>query len=109
MARVQAALGKAEDIEHASLGGRRLQVLHGVHEAQRRSLVARVEVAGYDRTCPAADAGEDGDILVAIRPLEGGRLPDDPRRRLELPEKLARASVERLEPAFHVSVEDDVA
>src|SRR5215204_4983739 len=100
---------KAEHMEGSSFRGRVLQVAHGVDEAERRGAVADVEVAGDDRTRPAADAGQDGDVLLAVRPAIGRRLADDPGAGLELPQRLAGAGVDRLEPALHGSVEDDVA
>ena len=42
-------------------------------------------------------------------PAVGDRLADDPGAGLELPQQLAGARVDRLEPAVHRAVEDDVA
>ena len=38
-----------------------------LHQAERGGGVARVEVGGDDGARPAADAGQDGDILLAVR------------------------------------------
>src|SRR3954453_11485141 len=65
-ARANALFRKTEDIEHASRSGLAGQILDGVDEAERGGRVVRVELAGDDRASPAADAGDDCDILAAI-------------------------------------------
>ena len=100
---------KREDIERPSRGGPVFQVGHGADEAERRGLVARVEVAADDGARPAADAGQDGDVFVPVRPAIGDRLADDAGAGLELPFQFAAARIDRLEPAVHGSVEDQVA
>src|SRR5688500_9997408 len=102
-------LWKGEDMERPSLGRRLLQVAHRVHESERGGGVAGIEVAGDDRSRPAANAGEDGHVLLAVRSAIADRLADDPRSGLELPERRAGARVHRLEPVVHRAVEDDVA
>src|SRR3954469_5304411 len=102
------ALRELEHIERSSLGGDVLEIPHDVDEAERRRSVADVEVARDHGAGPAADAGQDRDVLVPVRSAIGGRLADDSRCGLELPKLLAGAGVERFEPAFHVAVEDDV-
>ena len=42
-------------------------------------------------------------------PAIGDRLADDPGAGLELPQQLAGVGIDRLEPAVHRAVEDDVA
>src|SRR4051812_18377307 len=103
------ALRQAEDIERPPLGGPPRQLPHQLAPAIGGAGVARVEVVGDDAAGPAADAGEDGDVLVPIRPAIGRGLADDPAVSLELPQHLAGAGMHRLEPAFHVPVEDEVA
>src|SRR6476469_1760521 len=67
-----------EDIEHASRSSLHRQVLDRIDEAERRRRVARVEIAGDDGTGPAADAGDERDILPAVGPPVTDRLADDP-------------------------------
>ena len=71
------------------------QVRHRVDEAERGGAVARVEIARDDRARPAADAGEHGDVLLAVRAAVGDRLADDPRAGLELPEQRRRLARRR--------------
>ena len=47
-----------------------------------------------DRAGPAADAGQDRDVLPAVRPAIGDRLADDPGAGLELPQQLAGPGVD---------------
>src|SRR5688500_19022422 len=101
--------GKREDIERPSLLGVLRQVARRADEAVGGGRVARIEVVRDDRAGPAADAVEDGDVLPSVGPAVGDRLRDDAGRRAEAPEQLAGARVERLEPAVHRAVEDDVA
>src|SRR5215210_677636 len=61
-------LRKAEHIECASLHRRVFQIAHGVDETKRGGSVARIEIAGHDCARPAAYAGEDRDILLALGP-----------------------------------------
>src|SRR4051812_46472222 len=85
---------KGEDIEDASRGGFLRQILRGVDEAERRGRVARVELTGDDRPGPAADAGDDRDILPSVRPAVADRLADDSAARLESPQQLPGARVD---------------
>src|SRR5207237_412086 len=71
-------LRQAEDIEHASLRGRLLQVGHRIDEAERRRAVARIEITRNDCAGPAAHATEHRHVLVAVRAAIGDRLADDP-------------------------------
>src|SRR5215211_7673665 len=104
-----ATLRETEHIQRASLGGRLLEVAHGVDEAERGGAVARIEVAGHDRAGPAADARQDRHVLAAVGAAVGGRLADDPGAGLELPQQLTGLGVKSFEPAVHGSVEHDVA
>jgi YVTN family beta-propeller protein len=79
--------GKGEDIQRPSLARIVGQVLHGVDEALGRSAVAPVELAGDNRTGPAADSRQDRDVLLAVRAAVGDRLADDARAGLELPQR----------------------
>src|SRR5215218_5992754 len=54
---------KREDIEHASGCGFLGQVLHRIGKAEGDRRIARVELAGDDCTGPAADTGDDCDVL----------------------------------------------
>ena len=64
-----------------------------------------------ETTAPAHPPTPDRirNVLFAVRSLVADRLADDPGPDFELPEQVAVARVERLEPAVHGSVEDDVA
>src|SRR3954468_24516493 len=57
---------KREDIEHASSSGFARQVLDGIDEAERCGRVAGIELAGDDRSGPAADPGDDGNVLAPV-------------------------------------------
>src|SRR5262245_7842789 len=62
------------------------------------------QAGGKTDTCPAADAGQNRDVLLATM-LIGGDVSDDARRRLELVEFLAGLGVDGLEIAFERAVE----
>src|SRR5213076_1085005 len=66
-----------ERVKHPALSRRLRQITHRVDESQRCGAVARIELAGDDRACPAADAAEDRDVLLAVRSAVGHRLSDD--------------------------------
>src|SRR4051812_44215201 len=57
-------LRQAEDIERPPLRRDVRQVVHHAAPAIRGGGIARVEVVGDDGAGPAADAGQDGDILM---------------------------------------------
>src|SRR5262245_7410607 len=63
---------------------------------------------GKTDTCPAADAGQNRDVLLATM-LIGGDVSDDAGRRLELVEFLAGLGVDSLEIAFERAVEHHAA
>src|SRR3954470_22538985 len=65
------ALRKREHIQHASFIGVLRQVFGGVHESKCGRRIASIESATDDRARPAADAREDGDVLLAIRTFIG--------------------------------------
>src|SRR4051812_7883107 len=96
-----AALRQRKYMQHAAFHGVFRQVLHRVDEAERRRAVACVDLAGDDDARPAADAGEDRDVLLAIRTAVAHRLADDPGARAEAPQHLAGFGIERLEDAIH--------
>src|SRR2546422_11011639 len=62
------------------------------------------QARGKADTRPAADAGQNRDVLLATL-LIGGHVADDAGRRLELVEVLARPGVDGLEGAFARGVE----
>src|SRR3954447_12925567 len=74
-------------VEHPALGRRLRQVRHRVDESEGGGAVVRVELAGDDGARPAADAGENRDVLLPVRALIGDRLADDPGAAFELPEQ----------------------
>src|SRR3982750_3007641 len=90
-------LRQRENMEHAAFDGVLRQVAHGVGEAQADGAVPRVHFLGDRDAGPAADAGENGDVLLAVGAAEGDRLADDSGAGLELPQELAALRVERLE------------
>src|SRR5262245_57910379 len=63
---------------------------------------------GKTDTCPAADAGQNRNVLFAAM-LIGGDVSDDAGRRLELVEFLAGLGVDGLEIAFERAVEHHAA
>src|ERR1051326_7012766 len=100
---------KRERVEHSPARGRLRQIAHGVDESEGGGAVARIELSGDDRAGPAADAGENRDVLFAVGAAEGDRLSDDSGTALEPPQQLSRLRVDGLEPSIHRSVERDVA
>src|SRR3954451_8148 len=87
------SLGQAEDIERPALGGGIRQVVHHAAPAIRGGGVAYVQIGRDHRARPAADAREDGDILVPVRAAIRRGLADDPGGGLELPQHLAGAGI----------------
>ena len=70
---------------------------------------AWVSQAGREaNTCPPADTGQHGNVLLTAM-LVGGDVADDAGRSLELVELLARLGVDRFQLAFQRPVEDDAA
>src|SRR3954462_10614061 len=102
-------LVQAEHRQHSALGAELVGIAERAESAQacRRVLVA--DSGGDADAGPSADPGEDGDVLLAVRSQVRHRVADDPGRSLEPPELLAGLPVDRLEPAFHRSVEDQAA
>src|SRR3954451_21645637 len=101
-------LREREDIERPAAARDLRQVLHCIDKAERRGAVARVEHRGYDRAGPAADPGQDRDILLAVRAAEDRRLADDPGAGLEFPQFVAALRIDGFEPAVHRPVEDHI-
>src|SRR6266480_7191172 len=66
------------------------------------------QAGGKTDTCPAADAGQNRNVLLATM-LIGRHVSDDAGRRLELVEFLARLGVDGLEIAFERAVEHHAA
>src|SRR3954465_4399000 len=63
-------LWKREHIQRASARALLLELTLHVAEALGRRWIARIEIARYQATRPAADAGEDGHVLTSIRSAE---------------------------------------
>src|SRR5687767_7860497 len=78
-------LRQRKHIKRASLGRVLRQVLHRIDKPERRRRIARVQIARDHNARPAADAGEDRNVLLPVRPAVRHRLPDDSRAALELP------------------------
>src|SRR4051812_5995502 len=102
-------LVQAEDRQHSALGAELVGIAERAESAQARRRVLVADSGGDADAGPSADAGEDGDVLLAVGPEVRHRVADDPGRSLEPPEILAGLPVDRLEPAFHGSVEDEAA
>ena len=102
--------GQREDIEHASRGG----ASASGRPWRRRSRAAAVASRGSrspETIAPAQPPTPESTATYCLPsgPAIGDRLADDPGAGLELPQQLAGARVDRLEPAVHRAVEDDVA
>src|SRR5437868_630242 len=85
------------------------KVLGRPGEAERAVANPRVDLGIGHHPRPPADARQNGDVLNPVIAHICDRLPDDPRRRLELPQDLAALGVDRLEPAVHRSIKRDIA
>ena len=78
-----------EDGQHAALVAEVARVAERAERAQTGRRIFSADAGGYADTGPAADTGEYGHVLLAIRTVVGHRVADDARRGLELPERLA--------------------
>src|SRR5580700_5549696 len=100
---------ECEDEQRAAETG----VLREIRE--RRPPLAHVErrigcdITGDQRAHVTADSGIHRDVLLPVRPTVRHRVADDAGAHLELPERLARARVGRLEPPVERAVEHHVA
>src|SRR3954470_4566854 len=65
-----------EHINRASSGGVLLDVFHRADDAQPGVRVVAGALREGDRAHPAADAGIDGDVLLAVRTKVGDRVAD---------------------------------
>src|SRR4051794_5615965 len=70
---------KREDIHRASCRCVLLDVLHRADHAERGVRIVGRDLREGDRAHPAADAGIDGDVLLAVRTKIGDRVADDAR------------------------------
>src|SRR5205085_11878855 len=91
----RATLRQRKYMQHAAFHGVFRQVLHRVDEAERRRAVARVDLAGDHDARPAADAGENGDVLLSVRSAVAHRLAAHPRARPEAPHARAGSRIAR--------------
>src|SRR5882672_6114810 len=82
-------------------------VTKGADRAECGGRILGADAERYTSARPAADAGEHGDVLLAVGPQIGHRVADDPGGCLELPQQRAGGRIDRLEPAFHRAVEHD--
>src|SRR5438874_2257832 len=57
---------QGEDIEHASRRGFHRQILDGIGKAERTGRIARVHLRRDHGTGPAADAGDERDVLPSV-------------------------------------------
>ena len=105
----QIGLLVAEDIHRVSWLRVGFDIAHGAIGSERG--VGIVGGDGRQRACahPAADAGVDGDILLAVGAGEGDGIADDARGGFELPENFSAVRIDGAEPALHGSVEDEIA
>src|ERR1051326_7172193 len=97
-----------EDHQRAAAGRISRQILHRARKAEGAVPHPRIDFRVRDNAGPAADAGQNRDVLPTVVALIRDRLTDDPGRRSDLPQHLARLGVHRLEPAIHRSVERDI-
>src|SRR5260370_1052938 len=82
---LRAALGQREH-DHRTAGVAHVGVVvEGADRAESGGRILRTNVERYASPRPAADAREHGDVLLTVRREVGHRVPDDARRRLELP------------------------
>src|SRR5262245_56606128 len=90
--------------EHRELAAERCVVLQGSIATNGAQAGGGIRQAGgKTNACPAADAGQNRNVLLAAM-LIGGDVSDDAGRRLELVEFLARLGVDGLEIAFECAV-----
>src|SRR3569623_157444 len=102
----------AAELEHQQLapaGGVERQVLSSTGEAKRGVAYARIDLGVGHDSGPAADARENGDILLSVRAAVGDRLTDEAGACAKLPKHVAVLGVDRLEQAVHGAVEGDIA
>src|SRR5262249_19550139 len=95
--------------KHRELAAERCVILQGsiaTNGAQAGGGIR--QPGGKTDTCPAADAGQDRNVLLAAM-LIGRHVSNDAGRRLELVEFLARLGIDGLEVAFERSVEHHAA
>ena len=82
-------LRNGEDDEFAAslrVGGK---ILRRAYKSERGVADARIDLGVGDSAGPPAYAGQDCDILLAVRPLIGDRLSDRSRAQMELPKDVA--------------------
>src|SRR5262249_11258691 len=99
----------ARQRKHRELAAERCVVLQGgiaTNGAQAGGGIR--QPGGKTDTCPAADAGQDRNVLLAAMFI-GGHVADDAGGRLELVEFLAGLGVDGLEVAFERAVEHHAA
>src|SRR6266852_4123337 len=82
-------------------------VTEGADRAECGGRILGADAERHTRAGPATDAGEHGDVLLAVGPQIGHRVADDSGGRLELPQECAGGRIDRLQPAFHRTVEHD--
>src|SRR5947209_13507015 len=108
-ASIQPDLRKRKYIQHSSVGGVVRQLAGRIAESQRDGGIASVKSPGDDRSRPAANAAENGDVLLSVWSFIGNRLADNSRSCFEFPELLAAVSVGGFEPTIHRAEENYVA
>src|SRR6187549_100349 len=106
---VRLRLRQCEHGQYAALRAVLVQVAERADGAQSGRRILDAQLGGHTDAGPASHTRQNGDVLLAVRAHVRHRVADDARRRLELPELLARLRVHGLQPAFHRPVEDDVA
>src|SRR5262245_31733299 len=95
--------------KHRELAAERCVVPQGSIAANRAQAGGGIrQPGGKTDTCPAADAGQDRNVLLAAM-LIGGDVSNDAGRCLELVEFLARLGINSLEVPFERSVEHNAA
>src|SRR5665213_705871 len=100
---------KREHHERAAAAGIGRKIPDSTDKAACAMPDARIDLRIGDGAGPAADAVQNGDVLVAVTALIGDRLADESARGMKPVQQLAVARIDNLEPAVERAVHGDVA
>jgi hypothetical protein len=78
-------LRQEEYIKHSPFIRVMREVFHRGSESQSCGFIPSIKAAGHDRSSPPAHTGQDGNVLLSIRPFVGCGLSDDSGASFELP------------------------
>src|ERR1700743_195595 len=107
--RSAANLGKRKHIKRSSWLCCVFEIVQRASPSIGCGVVTRIEIGGTDRPRPSAYAGEDRNVLLAVRAAIGDRLANDARACFELPKYLSVACVSGFEPAIERAIENEIA